>query len=101
MHAEWRQLLTELDAIEDDEALGRFAAGWLESAIHLYDDLIVDLLEHEASSNPKLRRALTGVGGPASLSDGLWQRIRAIQRTVPDPFPDLWPPSSRRNLPEG
>ena len=81
----WARVLADIAAAPDDQALKRCAVEILESELGFYDDLIIELVEQEASHNARLRRALTVVwrGG---MSDQVWERIQAIQATVTDPL---------------
>ena len=72
------------DPAVDDWELGVRAAGTLESTLGCYGELLIDRLEAEAACNERLRKALARIW-QAGMSDTLWERVKAIQRSVPAP----------------
>ncbi len=85
----WAAALKAVEAAEDDAALGLAAALQVEFCISFYDDLIIDQVELDAAHSEKLRRALTGIWGFSSMCPDVVARIRAIQKSVPDPLPAM------------
>lgn len=85
----WAEALEDVEAAEDDHALGVAGAFLVEYCIWLYDDLIIDQVEFDAAHSEKLRRALTGVWGFSGMCPDVVNRLRAIQKSVPDPLPSM------------
>jgi hypothetical protein len=77
-------------APDDENVLGDIAAGPLEGFLSNFDAAVIDRGEAEAASEPRFRRVVSGVW-KLEMSDPVWQRIRAIQATVPDPLPAMRP----------
>jgi hypothetical protein len=82
------ELITE--APDDDWVLQSIAAGPLEGFLGRFDGAVIDRVEAEAATNPKLRRVLSGVW-KHGMSDAVWSRVRAIQATAIDPLPEMRP----------
>lgn len=70
-----------LAASPDEAAL--IAAGPLEDLIAASGPAIIDRLEAEASAQPRLRYALTGVWAEGSAGTPLWRRIEALRAGTP------------------
>lgn len=85
----WAVALQDVEAAEDDHALGVAGAYLIEFCIEFYDDLIIDQVEFDAAHSYKLRRALTGIWGFRGMCPDVVSRIRAIQKSVPDPLPAM------------
>jgi hypothetical protein len=49
-----------------------------------------DRVERQAAEDAKFRRLVTGVWRHG-MSEAVWARARAIQRTVADPLPEMRP----------
>lgn len=83
---------------DNEQVLQAIAAGPLESFLSDFDQQAIDRVEAEAARDPKFRRVLSGVWKLA-MSDPVWQRVRAIQATVPDPLPEMLPfPTGSRGI---
>jgi hypothetical protein len=85
----WAEALETVEAAEDDHELAVAGAYLVEFCITLYDDLIIDQVEFDAAHSEKLRRALTGTWGFGSMCPDVAIRIRAIQKSVPNPLPEM------------
>jgi hypothetical protein len=70
--------------------LQAIAAGPLESFLGRFDGEVIDMVEREATRDEKFRRVLTGVW-KHGMSDSTWHRVRAIQRAVAAPLPEMIP----------
>ena len=82
----WSVLLELIHAApEDDRVLGFLAAGPLEEWLGRYGDRVIDWVERQAAEDHRFRRVLTGVWRHG-MSEAVWERIRAIQTSVPDPL---------------
>jgi hypothetical protein len=58
--AKWHLILALLEAAPDALQIGLLAAGPLEDLIKVQGPKVIDLIEAEASRNPRLREALAG-----------------------------------------
>ncbi|AMV40636.1 tetratricopeptide repeat protein [Planctomyces sp. SH-PL62] len=88
---QWGFLLELIAAAPDDaQVLQAIAAGPLEGFLGRFDGEVVDRVVTEAARDPKFRRVLSGVW-KHGMSDPVWDRIRAVQKTVPDPLPEMRP----------
>jgi len=74
----------------NDTILQAIAAGPLESFLGRFDGEVIDMVEREATRDEKFRRVLTGVW-KHGMSDSTWHRVRAIQRAVTAPLPEMIP----------
>lgn len=85
-------LILELIAESSDQenVLGAIAAGPLEGFLGMFDQQAIDRVEAEADRDPKFRRVLSGVW-KNEMSDLVWERVRTIQATVPNPLPSMLP----------
>ena len=77
-------------APDDDDVLQDIAAGPLEGFLGRFSDEVIDRIEQQSTVDPKFARVLSGVW-KHGMSDGTWQRVRAIQRTVERPLPEMEP----------
>lgn len=88
---QWPFILELIAAAPDDpDVLQHIAAGPLEGFLGRFDGEAIDRVEPEAARDPKFRRVLSGVW-KHGMSDPVWARVRAIQKTVPDPLPEMRP----------
>jgi len=88
-HLSWNFLIDAVRFAKTDEHLQHAAAGTAEHLLAHYGSLI-DLFESQAARDPKFARMLTGVWRHR-MSDAVWERLRALQRQVPDPLDNLIP----------
>jgi len=89
MQSTWVSALQRVEAAEDDHALALIADFNLQTYLVCYDDLIIDQVEFDAAHSHKLRRALTGIWMFSGMCPDVISRIRAIQKSVPDPLPGM------------
>jgi hypothetical protein len=82
---QWEMVLECVEQAQSDDELGIVAAGPLEGLLGRYGDQVIALVEKQASLDPKFRRTLTGVWQHL-MSDEVWKRVRAIQKSVDDPL---------------
>lgn len=89
MQNTWASALQRIEAAEDDHALALTADRHLNACLVFYDDLIIDQVEFDAAHSHKLRRALTSIWIFSGMCPDVVSRIRAIQKSVPDPLPEM------------
>jgi tetratricopeptide (TPR) repeat protein len=77
-------------APDDDRVLQALAAGPLEGFLGRFGEAVIDQVEAEAARDPGFRHVLSGVW-KHMMPDPVWERVRAIQATVPDPLPEMRP----------
>jgi CRISPR/Cas system-associated protein Csm6 len=66
-----------------DEALFYIAAGPLEDLLAKHGPLVIDVIEHAAKRDPKIRRCLGGVWGN-SITPAVWDRLMRLVRDAPN-----------------
>lgn len=88
---QWDLILELINKAPDSEnVLQTIAAGPLEGYLGRFGDSAIDDVESLAASDAKFARVLSGVW-QHGMSNSVWQRVRKIQRTVPNPLPEMKP----------
>lgn len=88
---QWGIILELIENAPDSEnVLQTIAAGPLEGFLGKYGDSAIATVETAAKSDTKFARVLSGVW-QHGMSDSVWQRVRAMQKTVEKPLPEMKP----------
>ena len=79
---QWAMILEAIRQARDDGDLGHIAAGPIEGLLGRHGEGYIALVEHQATSDPKFARAMTGVW-KYMMSDEVWSRVQALKARVP------------------
>jgi hypothetical protein len=86
----WQFLLIVVECAESDDELGHIAAGPVEYLLGKHGESYIDKVEEQANRDQKFARTLTGAW-KYLMTDEVWNRLRRIQKQIPDPLPEAKP----------
>jgi tetratricopeptide (TPR) repeat protein len=95
---QWEFILELIaEAPNNEHVLQDIAAGLLGAFLDAFSEDVIDWVEAQAELDPKFRRVLSGVW-KHGMSNSVWQRLRTIQATVPNPLPYMIPFSGEKKV---
>lgn len=82
---QWEFVLLTVSLAKTDEELGHIAAGPIEHLLGWHGEEYIEMVEAQATIDPKFARTLTGVW-QYRMSDEIWLRVKVLQEQVSDPL---------------